>query len=240
MIERAHRDEVEQLVSYADGKIDKAIISLILSSGMRPGIVRELTLKHLLDGCTHYFPDEEITIDKLKDKDPIKDNFIACFDIGTEDSPRVTCCSPEALSLMLDYIDEDRITFESESEKIFLKRNNSPLHDNYISDRMGKLNDAVGSGHRTHEFTRVTARNLVKSFKYVCDTYFDFDYKKDVIRLLEGSDAKANKEFYNAVREDRYLLIGPYLTIVDCLYLMPDRYTIEKYSGLNNDYDDIY
>ena len=240
MIERAHRDEVEQLVSYASGKIDKAIISLILSSGMQPIMVRELTLKHLLDGCTHYFPDEEITIDKLLNKDPIKDNFIACFDIGTEDSPRVTCCSPEALSLMLDYIYRDRIPFESESEKIFLNLENNPLHDNYISDFMGKLNDTVGSGHRTHEFTRVTARNLVKSFKYVCKTYFHFDYKQDVIKLLEGSNSKANKDFYNAVCENRYLLIGPYLTIVDCLYLMPDRNTIEKFSELNNDYDDIY
>lgn len=240
MKDNAHRDEVQQLVSYASGKIDKAIISLILSSGMQPKIVRELTLKHLLDGCSHYFSNEEITIDKLVNKNPIKDNFIACFDIGTEESPRVTCCSPEALSLMLDYIDRNRIPFESESEKIFLNLENKPLHGNYISDFMGKLNDNVVSGHRTHEFTRVTATKLVKSFKYVCKTYFDFDYKQNVIRLLEGSNAKSNKDFYNAVREDRYILIGPYLTIVDCLYLMPDRYTIEKFSKLNNDYDDIY
>lgn len=241
MEERAHRTEVEQIASYADGKVNRAIISLILSSGMQPKKVRELTLDHLLNACAHYFPNEEITLDKLKYKDPTEDNFIACFDIGTEKTPRITCCSPEALFLILHYISSYRIPFESKNDPIFLNLNNKPIHDKYISDELGSLSRfAREHKHPLYDFTNVTANKLIKSFDYVCDTYFDFDYKKDVINLMKGSNSVRNHNFYKEVCEDRYRLIGPYLTIVDCLYLNPDCHTISKFKRINKNYEDIY
>ena len=87
------QSDINQILSTRNGKIHKVIISLILSSGMKPQFVRHLTLNQLLDSCKHYDGfDGQPTLDELLDSGLECENFIPCFDIGTAKSPRITCC----------------------------------------------------------------------------------------------------------------------------------------------------
>ena len=222
--------DINEILSTRNGKIHKVIISLILSSGMQPRFVRGLTLNQLLDACEHYAEvDGRPTLDELKEMDIEGLNFIPCFDIGTDKSPRVTCCSPEALHLILDYIDRCRgVPFESSDEPIFLNSEGTPLHTNFVSDELGKMNKQVGRGHRKYGFASVTASGLINRFEDICERYLEGDRVEEAINLMKGSYSARNREFYNEVCNDRDILTNHYRSISDCLYLMPNPIIVER------------
>lgn len=224
------QSDINQILSTRNGKIHKSIISLILSSGMTPQFVRHLTLNQLLDSCKHYEGfDGQPTLDELLDSGLECENFIPCFDIGTAKSPRITCCTPEALHLILDYIDRYReVSFNSNDEPIFLNSDHTPLTKHYVSDKLGEMNKEVGRGHRKYGFSRVTASGLVARFKDICERYLEGDFAEEAIDLMKGSSSARNRRFYNEVCNDRDILINHYRSISDCLYLMPNPIIVER------------
>lgn len=228
--------DISQILSTRNGKIHKVIISLILSSGMSPKFVRELTLNQLLDSCKHYEGfDSQPTLDGLLDSGLECENFIPCFDIGTAKSPRITCCSPEALHLILDYIDEHReVSFESNDEPIFLNKDHTPLTKNYVSDKLRAMSNEVGRGHRHYGFAKVTATGLRNRFEDICERYMEGNRTEEVIDLMKGSYSARNREFYKEVCNNRDILISHYRSVSDCLFLMPNQAIVRGHRGRVN------
>ena len=214
-----HEEDIIRIMSLANEKHDKAIIALILSSGMQPRFIRNLTFDQVLNSCDHFFEEgESKTIENLLKKDPTKDNLIACFNIGTENSPRITCCTPEALKLLFQYM---YYRPKNNEKRVFLNTAGTVLTQNYISDTLSKLcNDVPKYGDC--EVPEITARSLRARFLYICNEYLEWPDKDNVINLMNGSRSVRNQNFYEDVLNDKQILIDAYMPIVDRLSLSMD------------------
>lgn len=221
MTEIPHQKDICRIMSLATEKRDKAIIALISTSGMQPRFIRNLTYNQLLNACNHFFKDDEPkTIENLLYKNPIKENLIACFDIGAAASPRVTCCTPEALQLLFQYIYSNirYSNMENIEDKVFLNNRGNPLTKNYVSDVLSKLSDEILE-YGNYEAPKITATSLRERFSHICKTYLEGQRKNQVIELMRGSRSSNNKEFYEEVINDKQILVNDYESIVDCLSL---------------------
>lgn len=234
--------DIDQILSTRHGKINKVIISLILSSGMQPKFIRDLTLNQLLDACEHYNEvKDKTTLEDLMQMNIEEQNFIPCFDIGTDNSPRITCCTPEALHLILDYIDRYRpVPFETNDEPILLNQDGTRLTTNYVSDLLRKMNNEVGDGHRQYGFVKVTATGLINRFNDICERYLEGSHAHEVHVLMKGNRSARNRQFYEDVCNDRDILISHYLSVADYLNLMPNYNELQRRQGRLNYTTNLY
>ncbi|WP_346661745.1 hypothetical protein [uncultured Methanobrevibacter sp.] len=217
MPEIPHEEDIIRIMSLAREKRDKAIITLILSSGMQPRFIRNLTFNQVLQACDHFFKDDEPkTMENLLKRDPMNANLIACFNIGTANSCRMTCCTPEALSLLFQYIYYR--PKNGDGDKVFLNNNGTVLTKNYVSDTLAKLCKEI-PGYGDYEVPEITASSLRNRFTYICAKYLEEPNKDNVITLMNGGKSVRNQNFYEAVLNDKQILIGNYKSIVDCLSL---------------------
>ena len=218
----ASEDEIDKIMSMVIGKADRAIISLILSSGLPSKFIEEMTYEQLLNACGHYFKyDEMKTISNLVKKNPEADNFIACFDFGKKSKPRMTCCSPESLQLIIEYL-RYRIKFEIDSDKdyVFLNHRKEPIAGkDHISYMFRGAREKASRYLLNGESLEITSDDVRSRFKHICENHLRGFYRDEVLLLLNGSGTANNKRFYEYVKDDRYLLIGHYETVVDYLTL---------------------
>ena len=223
----ASEDEIYKIMSMGVDKADRAIITLILSSGLSSTFIEKMTYGQLLDACDYCFEYGELkTIHNLVRKNPKDENIIPCFDVGKKSRPRMTCCSPESLQLIIEYLRyRKNIGSDDKKEYVFLNRENNPIANNdHISNMFRRARDK-GNRYLLDESLKITSDDVRDRFKHLCKNHLQGRYRDEVLVLMgvNKQDSKAdNKRFYEHVKENQNLLREHYCTVVNYLTLSHD------------------
>ncbi|WP_405305575.1 hypothetical protein [Methanobrevibacter sp.] len=218
----ATEEDILKIMSMGAGKNDWAIITLLLSSGLPSKFIEELTYEQLLDACDSYFKYDELkTIHNLVKKNPKNDGYIACFDLKMKSRPRMTCCSPESLQLTIEYLRyRKNLNIDSDKDYVFLNHHNEPMAGkDHISYIFRRAREKASNYLPNDESLDIKSEYVRNRFKDICKNHLRGSYRDEVLLLLNGSGTANNKRFYEHVKDDRYLLIDHYKTVVDYLTL---------------------
>lgn len=217
MTKIANEEDLYRITIYAPTKYHRAIVHLLSSSGMPNKFIEELTFKQLLSACDSYFKfGENKTINNLIKKDPVKDNYIPCFDFKDDNKPRIACCSPKALKVIFQYI-HYRKNIKMDEPYIFLNSENDPIIDkDAITTIIRKARKNVNK-FAIDGTSNITANQIRARFWHIAENNMHGIYKDEVLMLMKGNSSRKNKNFYDYICNDKQVLINHYKTIVDFL-----------------------
>lgn len=215
-------DEIYKIMSMGVDKADKAIITLILSSGLPSKFIEEMTYDQLITACDSYFKyDEMKTIHNLVKKNPRRDKFIACFDFGKKSKPGMTCCSPESLQLIIEYLRyRKNIEIDSEKDYVFLNYKNDPIAGkDHISNIFRRAREKANRYSPNDKSLEITSNDVRDRFKHLCENHLQGPYRNEILTLMKINNSNLDKRFYEHIKENKIILIDHYLTVVDYLTL---------------------
>jgi integrase len=198
-------EDIKQIVSSAPLR-DKAIIMLMLSSGMGAGELKALNYGDFVKSFQDYIKlskndlfDVEFIYGKLKDRDDL---------IGTWNITRIktgmpyyTFNSPESSKSILDYLlERDRMnSYPTDlDEPLFISREKNRLSSMGFIYIFQRLNDKLGLGHRNkfrHTFTSHQLRKLFST------TLYSNGVDKVVVDWLLGHRINQQTEAYFKTNE---------------------------------------
>lgn len=230
----ASEDEIYKIMSMGVDKADRAIITLILSSGLPSKFIEEMTYDQLLTACDAYFKYDEIkTIHNLVKKNPRSDNFIACFDYRERSKPHMTCCSPESLQLIFEYLRyRKNIEIESKEDYVFLNHKNVPIvGKDHISYIFRRARDKANRYLPNDESLKITSDNVRDRFKHICENCLQGPHRKEILTLMRVNNFDLDKRFYEHIKDNKFILIEHYLTVVDYLTLSSSNNHLNRTIG---------
>ena len=230
----ASEDEIYKIMSMGIDKSDRAIITLILSSGLLSKFIEEMTYEQLLNACDHYFKyDEMKTIPNLVKKNPREDNFIACFDFGKKSKPRMTCCSPESLQLIIEYLRyRKNIEIDSEKDYVFLNyRNDTIVDKDHISSIFRRAREKASRYLPNGESLEITSDDVRDRFKHICENRLQGRHRNEILTLMNVNNSDFDKRFYEYIKDNKFILIDHYLTVVGYLTLSSSNNQLDRTIG---------
>ena len=229
------KDDIKKALKYANLKY-KAIILLMMSSGMGSAEMRNLTIKDYIDA-------HKITNFDLKDKDQLisllrkKENEVPTWSIRRIKTgmPYVTFSSPESCNAINDYIEDRVIEYPYENENDYLfESNGHQIHPRVNAVYFSRLNDSVGFGkYGNQRFFR--SHNLRKFF---ASTLKNNGFDNLDAEWLIGHKVKMVTDAY--IKPDIYRLKKDYLDVLPFLSLEEiEKRTVEsdEYKQLKEQYE---
>lgn len=235
-------DDIFTAMTISRSILDKALITFIISSGLKNQIVGELKIKDLLDACESSFKeqtyinniktllissdsklcpkptDNPFNLETLLQMDPMK--IMPCWNIPG----KIAFNTPESTYYLFLYLkgrkNHEKIENNDYLFEIYGKNENEDnfgqLEPKYISKRFNIIND------RLHEIKETPASfnvsNLTMYFKSTCEKHLQGSHRQDAFDLLIGKAKKNNYYLNNEGIKKCYCRLTPYLTINFALY----------------------
>jgi hypothetical protein len=234
MAEVISLDDVYIALSSSKPTLYKAIVSLILSSGINASIISKLTLYDFLYACEEYFEQtEDKTFENLLKKDPWE--LVPCWKLKSDG--RITFSTPESTFYLFLYLKEKRMDdLDNLNNPLFKRGDNNFLTSSKISSYVTEFNKVLGT-----EKNYFKSKNLINTFDSICYThlYFEKEYKNNLMDLFEGKISNKSKLFKKYLENSKeikkdYESIIPYLTARNYNF---DKY-LEYYLSLKKDNSD--
>ena len=212
---------LSQIVKMGDTPVHNAIISLIFTSGLKPSIFRDFTIKDFVKSCDDYFNGEETNnIVTLLDKDP--NQIFCCWERNNDSKHQVTFSTPETTAYIFNYLKQVfNIEELRENDSLFRIKNNDEIvqiRESYVSDMI--FNKKKSYNDKFNENINLTSMGIIKNFRFICYEHLDLEDmdKTELIDLFSGNATEDN-EYYRLFKEDKdsifqyYKQICPYLVI---------------------------
>ena len=216
MSETISLDDIYIAMCSSKPTLYKAIIGLILSSGMAPITLSTLTLNDFLVACNDYFQEtEDKTLQNLLKKDPWK--IIPCWKIKTKNI--FTFNTPETTFYLFLYLKEKRMDdLNNLDYPLFKSGKNNFLTSSKISSYVTEFNAILRLFNENYE-NKFKSKNLIATFEDIYDKnmLIEVNNKNNLLKLFEGKLSN-NSKFYRASMKDQqkikdyYKILIPFLT----------------------------
>ncbi|WP_405297879.1 tyrosine-type recombinase/integrase [Methanobrevibacter sp.] len=233
--------EVETAMSYCKSMRDKAIVSFIVTTGLRRSDVLKLTIADLIKACSIYFNDEEKkTIENLLSKNP--DDIIPCWEIIPSKTSKksqlcVTFNTPESSKYIWHYLNgrlEKNIKKGEgleESEPLFATSTKKSMSTSSLEQMFQRLNKQLGDKlDKNKKYGKFRAHSLRKLFsttvrRNITQVVVNSDKTSeiDIVSIFTGHvpPNESNSKVYEAIESDShdsylrkiYTALIPYLSI---------------------------
>ena len=216
MSETISLDDIYIAMCSSKPTLYKAVLGLILSSGMTPITLSKLTLNDFLVACNDYFQEtEEKTLQNLLKKDPWK--IIPCWKIKTKNI--FTFNTPETTFYLFLYLKEKRMDdLNNLDYPLFKSGKNNFLTSSKISSYVTEFNAILRLFNENYE-NKFKSKNLIATFEDIYDKnmLIEVNNKNNLLKLFEGKLSN-NSKFYRASMKDQqkikdyYKILIPFLT----------------------------
>lgn len=216
MSETISLDDIYIAMCSSKPTLYKAIIGLILSSGMAPITLSKLTLNDFLVACNDYFQEtEDKILQNLLKKDPWK--IIPCWKIKTKNI--FTFNTPETTFYLFLYLKEKRMDdLNNLDYPLFKSGKNNFLTSSKISSYVTEFNAIIRLFNEDYE-NKFKSKNLIATFEDIYDKnmLIEVNNKSNLLKLFEGKLSN-NSKFYRASMKDQqkikdyYKILIPFLT----------------------------
>ena len=206
-------DVAKVITDFTNKDSERAILILMLH-GMKSTNIRNLKINDLLNSCKSYFKDEEITLEKLINKNPIDENMIAFWDLS-DTKPRALCSSPQSLFFIFRHlqmrIDNGKLQLTQTDDYLLVNEDFTQLTKDYVSNWLNPnfRNELKDAGIKSE----ITGGNLIYTFNEICnDKLSIYNNRVSVIKIFKGNklSRKTDREYYELVLEDNNILINRY------------------------------
>ena len=216
MSETISLDDIYIAMCSSKPTLYKAVLGLILSSGMTPITLSKLTLNDFLVACNDYFQEtEDKTLQNLLKKDPWK--IIPCWKIKTKNI--FTFNTPETTFYLFLYLKEKRMDdLNNLDYPLFKSGKNNFLTSSKISSYVTEFNAILRLFNENYE-NKFKSKNLIATFEDIYDKnmLIEVNNKNNLLKLFEGKLSN-NSKFYRASMKDQqkikdyYKILIPFLT----------------------------
>ena len=216
MSETISLDDIYIAMCSSKPTLYKAVLGLILSSGMTPITLSKLTLNDFLVACNDYFQEtEDKTLQNLLKKDPWK--IIPCWKIKTKNI--FTFNTPETTFYLFLYLKEKRMDdLNNLDYPLFKSGKNNFLTSSKISSYVTEFNAIIKLFNENYE-NKFKSKNLIATFEDIYDKnmLIEVNNKNNLLKLFEGKLSN-NSKFYRASMKDQqkikdyYKILIPFLT----------------------------
>lgn len=220
MSETISLDDIYIAMCSSKPTLYKAILGLILSSGMTPITLSKLTLNDFLLACNDYFQEkEDKTLKNLLKKNPWK--IIPCWKIKTKNI--FTFNTPETTFYLFLYLKEKRMDdLNNLDYPLFKSGKKNFLTSSKISSYVTEFNTIMKLFNEDYE-NKFKSKNLVATFKEIYDKnmLIEANNKNNLLKLFEGKLSN-NSKFYRTSMQDPhkikeyYKILIPFLTAREC------------------------
>ena len=193
----------------------KAIAGLLFTSSMNVSTIAKLTLNDLLKSCNDYFDEnEDKTLKNLLKKDPM--TIIPSWNI--EYKKQLTFNTPETSFFIFAYLKEKRSDDLNDLEQpLFKTITNKSLSPSKISSHISEFNNVLRMHHEHYE-NNFKSKNLINTFKYICEKNIPFDNKsKDILISLFSGNNGHSYDFYKLMERDIIILKKAYQNLIPFL-----------------------
>ena len=212
MSETISLDDIYIAMCSSKPTLYKAIIGLILSSGMAPITLSTLTLNDFLVACNDYFQEtEDKTLQNLLKKDPWK--IIPCWKIKTKNI--FTFNTPETTFYLFLYLKEKRMDdLNNLDYPLFKSGKNNFLTSSKISSYVTEFNAILRLFNENYE-NKFKSKNLIATFEDIYDKnmLIEVNNKNNLLKLFEGKLSN-NSKFYRASMKDQQKIKDYYKILI--------------------------
>lgn len=239
----SYRELYSALSSYKKLS-DKAIITFILSTGIKSDKIVELRLKDLLKACGKDIDDDN-SLKELLDENPLE--IMPCWVCYDASGSKVVFNSYEASFYLFLYLKDRFSDIESYDEYLFAPNNNNNNHDN---DDWPKYRTSTIRGRITSidGCSNIRQTSLIRTFENICENFVS---DNEVKELFLGKSTRyddenelcdfLNDELFKEKLINEYNKLIPRLTAGNYMYehlknyisTIPDetnyKYVIENY-----------
>ncbi len=234
MSETISLDDIYIAMSSSKPTLYKAILGLILSSGMTPTTLSKLTLNDFLLACNDYFQEtEDKTLQNLLKKDPW--NIIPCWKIKSKNI--FTFNTPETTFYMFLYLKEKRIDdLNNLDYPLFKSGKNNFLTSSKISSYVTEFNAIIRLFNEDNE-NKFRSKNLIATFEDIYDKnmLIEVNNKNNLLKLFEGKLSN-NSNFYRASMQDPQKIKDYYKILIP--FLTAREFNINHEKIFNNNFND--
>lgn len=211
-----NRDNIRKALDYTNNIRNKAIITLLASSGIRSGDVRNFKIKDFVEATKDYH--DSNTIHELLENKNIK-NIIPCWHFKPLKTHKkgnicVTFNTPECSEYIIDYL-RKRENLDNNSY-LFISRQNNKLSNAPFIHIFRNINDNVF--FKTQHNKRFFHAHALRKFFISTCNHNSGDLAK--VNLLSGHSNKSNvHDAYNEVNVEVmkrfYIKLIPHLSVRD-------------------------
>ena len=234
MSETISLDDIYIAMCSSKPTLYKAIIGLILSSGMAPITLSTLTLNDFLVACNDYFQEtEDKTLQNLLKKDPWK--IIPCWKIKTKNI--FTFNTPETTFYLFLYLKEKRMDdLNNLDYPLFKSGKNNFLTSSKISSYVTEFNAILRLFNENYE-NKFKSKNLIATFEDIYDKnmLIEVNNKNNLLKLFEGKLSN-NSKFYRASMKDQQKIKDYYKILIP--FLTAREFNINHEKVFNNKFND--
>ena len=234
MSETISLDDIYIAMCSSKPTLYKAIIGLILSSGMAPITLSTLTLNDFLVACNDYFQEtEDKTLQNLLKKDPWK--IIPCWKIKTKNI--FTFNTPETTFYLFLYLKEKRMDdLNNLDYPLFKSGKNNFLTSSKISSYVTEFNAILRLFNENYE-NKFKSKNLIATFEDIYDKnmFIEVNNKNNLLKLFEGKLSN-NSKFYRASMKDQQKIKDYYKILIP--FLTAREFNINHEKVFNNKFND--
>lgn len=219
------RDIVDNALEMGDKYIHGAIISLMFTTGLHTKIVRDITIKNLVQAADMSFEENEPhTIDVLLDKDG-NDMFL-CWSFERDSKHQVIFSSPNTSKYIIKYLNYNERFYDFDVfDEVFRTEDKDTkkfdrIKDNFIHAMFYNKKKALKKYKYIPPGIAFTPGSFQSNFKKICKDHLDLDDsdKGKLIDLFIGKAEEDNK-FYKKFKKDKksileyYKQLLPYLEV---------------------------
>ena len=214
----------------------KAILGLILSSGMTPITLSKLTLNDFLVACNDYFQEtEDKTLQNLLKKDPW--NIIPCWKIKSKNI--FTFNTPETTIYLFLYLKEKRMDdLNNLDYPLFKSGKKNLLTSSKISSYVTEFNAIMKLINEDYE-NKFKSKNLIATFEDIYDKnmLIEVNNKNNLLKLFEGKLSN-NSKFYRDSMKDQQKIKEYYKILIPFLTAREFNINHKKTFNNNNNFND--
>lgn len=191
----SYRELYSALSSYKKLS-DKAIITFILSTGIKSDKLVELKLKDLLKACGKDIDDDN-SLKELLDENPLE--IMPCWVCYDESGSKVVFNSYEASFYLFLYLKDRFSNIESYDEYLFAPNNNNDNNDwpKYKASTIrGRITSINGCSN-------IRQTSLIRTFENICENFVN---DTEVKELFLGKSTRYNdeNELYDVLNDELY------------------------------------
>ena len=191
----SYRELYSALSSYKKLS-DKAIITFILSTGIKSDKIVELKLKDLLKACGKDIGDDN-SLKELLDENPLE--IMPCWVCYDESGSKVVFNSYEASFYLFLYLKDRFSNIESYDEYLFAPNNNNDNNDwpKYKASTIrGRITSINGCSN-------IRQTSLIRTFENICENFVN---DTEVKELFLGKSTRYNdeNELYDVLNDELY------------------------------------
>ena len=234
MSETISLDDIYIAMCSSKPTLYKAVLGLILSSGMTPITLSKLTLNDFLVACNDYFQEtEDKTLQNLLKKDPWK--IIPCWKIKTKNI--FTFNTPETTFYLFLYLKEKRMDdLNNLDYPLFKSGKNNFLTSSKISSYVTEFNAILRLFNENYE-NKFKSKNLIATFEDIYDKnmLIEVNNKNNLLKLFEGKLSN-NSKFYRASMKDQQKIKDYYKILIP--FLTAREFNINHEKVFNNKFND--